>query len=161
MSELWLAVSPQMFSTYTEAAAKYNATVGSTGRDSGFDLYCEADSYSTYGGAPLFLKFGVLAACVTPESGYWLMPRSSISKTPLMCANSMGLIDAGYRGALMGAVRHVQESGLYSITQGTRLFQVVSGSALPWLKVHIVSSVDEFPTPWSARGTGGFGSTGL
>ena len=33
--------------------------------------------------------------------GYMLVPRSSISKTPLRLANSIGIIDKSYRGKVM------------------------------------------------------------
>ena len=36
---------------------------------------------------------------------YYLYPRSSIYKTPLMLANSVGIIDSGYRGWICSAVR--------------------------------------------------------
>ncbi|GIS54687.1 hypothetical protein Ct9H90mP29_17290 [bacterium] len=39
---------------------------------------------------------------------YLLMPRSSISKTPLRQCNSIGLIDAGYRGEIMAAVDNIK-----------------------------------------------------
>jgi dUTPase len=72
----------------------------------------------------------------------------------------MGLIDSGYRGPLMGAIKMLFGDNLETIKAGTRLFQIVSGSAKPWLKVHIVRTVGEFPKPDSERGSGGFGSTG-
>ena len=31
-------------------------------------------------------------------TGYYSYPRSSISKTPLLLANNVGIIDSGYRG---------------------------------------------------------------
>lgn len=37
-------------------------------------------------------------------SGYYLYPRSSMSKSPLRLANSVGIIDSGYRGNIMAAV---------------------------------------------------------
>jgi dUTPase len=37
------------------------------------------------------------------NTGYYLYPRSSIIKTPLRLANSVGIIDAGYRGNIIGA----------------------------------------------------------
>jgi hypothetical protein len=39
---------------------------------------------------------------------FYLYPRSSISKTPLMLANHTGIIDSGYRGNLIGAFRALQ-----------------------------------------------------
>ena len=162
MAELFLKVVPEMKEQYVEAVAKYNAQPLEQ-RDSGFDLFCQEEVYSTWGGPAMFLRFGVESACAGAAGGkagaaYWLMPRSSMSKTPFMCANSMGLIDIGYRGPLMGAVRQVQPlEGLQTITKGTRLFQAVSGSAVPWSTVHVV---DELPGSATLRGTGGFGSTG-
>ena len=49
------------------------------------------------------------------------MPRSSISKTPLRLANSIGLIDGGYRGELM--LCDNVEGALYG-RKGKRLFQM-------------------------------------
>lgn len=160
MAELFLKVVPELKEQYVAAAAKYNAQPLDQ-RDSGFDLFCQEEVYSTWSGPTMFLRFGVESACATMGGlgcAYWLMPRSSMSKTPFMCANSMGLIDIGYRGNLMGAVRQVQPlEGLQTIAKGTRLFQAVSGSAVPWSAVHVV---DELPGSATLRGTGGFGSTG-
>ena len=50
-----------------------------------------------------------------------VMPGSSISKTPLRMSNSIGLIDAGYRGNIMVALdSHDLEP--YTIQKDTRLF---------------------------------------
>ena len=87
--------------------------------------------------------------------GYWLLPRSSISKTPLRMANSVGLIDMGYRGDIIGKVDTVYGDS-YTVEKGTRLFQIASGDLTPISKVHVVEELSE-----SVRGTGGFGSTGL
>ena len=85
---------------------------------------------------------------------YLLLPRSSISKTPLRLSNSIGLIDPGYRGELMAAVDNIK-SNPYTIKPGQRLFQLVamSGSAIHF---ELVDSLSE-----TTRGSGGFGSTGL
>lgn len=97
--------------------------------------------------------------CITfPSSSYDLVPRSSISKTPLSMANSIGIIDAGYRGDVITAVRcHPDErfsmSEDYKITKGTKLFQIVAPDRMP-IKVVIVNELDE-----TERGSGGFGST--
>jgi len=54
---------------------------------------------------------------------YYLYPRSSISKTPLRMSNSVGIIDAGYRGNLMVSVDNISDRG-YIIEKGQRLFQL-------------------------------------
>ena len=43
-------------------------------------------------------------------TSYMLVPRSSISKTPLRMANSIGIIDAGYRGEIMAAVDNISKA---------------------------------------------------
>ena len=81
------------------------------------------------------------------------MPRSSISKTPLRLANSLGLIDAGYRGEIMAAVDNIKDFS-YEVEIGQRLFQIVAmdGSAIHFeLGDHLSETT---------RGTDGFGSTG-
>lgn len=86
---------------------------------------------------------------------YLLVPRSSISKTPLIMANSIGIIDAGYRGNIIAAVYNTSsEQYPYIIKAGTRLFQIVSPALKPF-DVKIVRSLSE-----TLRGSGGFGSTG-
>lgn len=87
---------------------------------------------------------------------YYLYPRSSISKTPLMMANSVGIIDKGYRGFIMAKVRNLSPSNSdYKIDVGTRLFQICS----PDLSPIIVKVVSQLST--TSRGDGGFGSTGV
>jgi dUTP pyrophosphatase len=89
---------------------------------------------------------------------YYLYPRSSISKTPIMLANSVGIIDAGYRGNIMAKVRNVEwrpdMPNNYAIKVSEKLFQICSPDLKP-IKLQIVSEISE-----TSRGTGGFGSTG-
>ena len=83
---------------------------------------------------------------------FWLLPRSSISKTGLRLANSVGLIDAGYRGTIKAAC-----DGIDAVEANTRLFQLAAPDLLPWDEVRVVS---EIPGGVTLRGVGGFGSTG-
>ena len=170
LSVLYLVVTPEMYEKYAEAAAKYNASDYATERNSGFDLFCDSD-YSVEQMKTTFIKFGVVAANAVNESkirdsgpnslAFWLMPRSSISKTRLMCANSMGLVDKAYRGPLMGATKlDGSHFATVNVAAGDRLYQVVPGDAQPWWEVRIVKSVEELPWPNTERGAGGFGSTG-
>ena len=87
------------------------------------------------------------------QKPYLLMPRSSISKTPLRLCNAIGLIDAGYRGEIMAAVDNIKQKS-YKVEKGQRLFQLVSmdGGPIYFELVDVLSS--------SERGLGGFGSTG-
>ena len=89
----------------------------------------------------------------TTNVSYYLYPRSSISKTPLRMANSVGIIDAGYRGNLMVALDNISDED-YTIQKGQRLFQVCSPTLEP-IQFTLVDTLSE-----TTRGSGGFGSTG-
>jgi len=121
--------------------------------DSGLDLFCVRDE-TIPAGEMRFVKLGIKAAVWDgAENVSWLlMPRSSISKTPLRLCNSVGLIDAGYRGELMAAVDNIRSSD-HHIKKGDRIVQAVGFSGQP-LSFKLVESLDE-----TARGAGGFGST--
>jgi dUTPase len=86
---------------------------------------------------------------------YYLYPRSSISKTPLMLANHVGVIDSGYRGNIIGSFRNLVEK--YTVQKYTRLLQICAPDLRP-LYVEIVSTEDLDIT---SRNEGGFGSTGI
>ncbi len=84
---------------------------------------------------------------------YKVVPRSSIIKTPLRMANSVGIMDAGYRGNYMVPVDNLSDED-FIIEKHTRLFQVV-GANLDFINVELVNTLSN-----SKRGDGGFGSTG-
>jgi dUTP pyrophosphatase len=93
---------------------------------------------------------------------YMLVPRSSIIKTPLRQANSIGIIDAGYRGNIKAVVdidhdyvKHCFETRQPIIRAGLRLFQIIAPSLTPIDSVELVDTLSS-----TARGNGGFGSTG-
>jgi dUTP pyrophosphatase len=87
-----------------------------------------------------------------------LLPRSSISNTPFRLTNSIGLIDAGYRGTIRARV-DVLESPLVMVPNRTRLFQICQGNFMPWDNIVIAQFEHELPAPPDNRGDGGFGST--
>ena len=138
--------------------------------DSGIDLVCPNEiSVNIFQVATIDL--GIKCAMINNNTGkltgYYLYPRSSISKTPLMLANHVGIIDMGYRGNIMAKVRCLPHdiipfndnyikcnSKNYRIQYFSRLFQICS----PDLSPIAVRLVDELPD--SKRGSGGFGSTG-
>ena len=119
--------------------------------DSGFDLFMPADALLEPNETRL-LDLQVRAELLTGAHGYYLFPRSSISKTPLRLANSVGIIDFGYRGTLKVAV-HNTGVAPYTIHRGDRLFQLCMPSLAPFqVEIGVVSRE-------TARGEGGFGST--
>jgi dUTP pyrophosphatase len=69
-------------------------------------------------------------------------------------SNSIGIIDAGYRGNIMAYVDKINNiSGI--IQENERLFQIVLPNLKPIDRIEIVDELSS-----SSRGTGGFGSTG-
>lgn len=89
-----------------------------------------------------------------------LLPRSSIYMTAFRMCNSIGLIDAGYRGELKAKVDNLypEEETTMRFDDGARLFQICQHNFLPWNRIVLT---DELPFPPDSRGSGGFGSTGL
>ena len=100
------------------------------------------------------------------KTGFYTYPRSSLSKTKLRLANNTGIIDAGYRGNLIGMFDVVNcdinnrddEEYDYLVTPFTRLLQICSPSLEP-IFVELVQNSDELGCE-TERGIGGFGSTG-
>lgn len=82
-----------------------------------------------------------------------LLPRSSVSKTSLALANSVGVIDSGYRGEIMLKYRQTGDANpIYR--SGDRVGQLM---IMPYPKIEFIEA-DELST--TDRGSGGFGSTG-
>ena len=99
-------------------------------------------------------------------TGYFLYPRSSISKTPLRLANSLGIIDSGYRGNLMGMFDVVNidkdekreyNDADYYIKKYDKLVQICAPNLCP-IFVEIVDTLEALGEE-TERGEGGFGST--
>jgi len=90
------------------------------------------------------------------SSAFYMFPRSSFSKTPLLLANHTGIIDSGYRGFLISAFRNLSLNP-YTVEKGSRLMQICHPSLCP---IHVIM-VDEIELSTTSRGEGGFGSTGI
>lgn len=86
----------------------------------------------------------------TKNVSYYIVPRSSISKTPFRMSNSIGIIDSGYRGNLKMYVDSLDgsEPELYK-----SYFQIIT----PTLDTIWTLLVDDLTS--SERGDNGFGST--
>jgi len=154
--------------------------------DSGLDLYLLED-FEISLGETKFIDFGIQCQMIEKKENlsyvnfndvsYYLYPRSSFSKYPLIMGNHVGIIDSSYRGNIIGCVKYIldecnikkicenitdkDKSGndIYNnipklrISAGTRLFQICSGDLEPF----DFKLVDELPS--TSRGSGGFGST--
>ena len=135
--------------------------------DSGFDVPMLArDFFDEIGelGYPHLnygLKLGVKVAAVNTQNEpvpCLLLPRSSIGRSSFRITNSIGLIDAGYRGEVQAKVDVVDVPSPWE--SGNRFFQLCQHNFLPWRNIFIVNSADELPAAPDNRGEGGFGSTG-
>jgi dUTP pyrophosphatase len=127
--------------------------------DSGYDLFVPEDvTFNLW--ETKFVNFQIkceMINCAGNNVSYYLYPRSSISKTPLILHNSVGIIDSGYRGNIIAALKFVPEGSdnqTYTLTKGTRICQICSVD-LSQLNHQLVNELSE-----TKRGSGGFGSTG-
>jgi len=129
--------------------------------DSGFDipmLYEEVNRNSVLHTFNLNIKVG--ATHDNRPVPCLLLPRSSLSATPFRMANSIGLIDMGYRGDVKAKVDLLERTNdEYVVPRGTRLFQICQSNFMPWDNIVIVQFERELPPAPDNRGAGGFGST--
>ena len=142
---------------YLDLAEKSNTNLKSDYPDAGFDLY--VPKYITcMPGETTKIDMGVKCSAHMnnhPQS-FYVYPRSSISKTKLRLANSVGIIDSGYRGNLVCVVDNIGSNEIV-LEKGMRLFQICSPILSP-IKVELVDNLEVLGS--TDRGTGGFGSTG-
>jgi len=121
--------------------------------DAGLDLRAVAD-VEVAPGERAMVPTGVAVAIPEGHAGL-VLPRSGLaSKHGLTLANAPGLIDAGYRGEVICAVVNLDPSAPVTIAKGDRIAQLLI-VALPAVAPAWADSLPE-----TARGDGGFGSTG-
>ena len=119
--------------------------------DAGMDLVATSIIENT----SFQITYGLGIAMEIPDGMVGLVfPRSSIRNTELMLSNSVGVIDAGYRGELQATFNKLNGLDSIAYNVGDRIAQIV---IVPHPIVQFVE-VDELSE--SKRGNGGFGSTG-
>lgn len=93
---------------------------------------------------------------VKPPRGYYteILPRSSISKSGYMLANSVGVIDADYRGDLLIALTKINEKAP-DLQLPLKICQLIMRKREEFAMVE-VEALDD-----TERGAGGFGSTDM
>jgi dUTP pyrophosphatase len=121
--------------------------------DAGLDLYaCEAahigpgERWSVGTGVAVEIPAGY-AGLVLPRSG--LARESGIS-----LVNSPGLIDAGYRGEISVLLLNTDPAETFRVQSGDRIAQLVVAA------IELPEPVEAGTLAESARGDGGFGSSG-
>jgi dUTP pyrophosphatase len=118
--------------------------------DAGLDLVAISEEWTEDNG---MVTYDTGLAIEIPEGHVGLLfPRSSVSKTILTLANSVGVIDSGYRGSIMLKFRYPEEGMVYEV--GEKVGQII---ILPYPQITF-EEVDELSS--TDRGEGGFGSTG-
>lgn len=121
--------------------------------DAGLDLRANTD-VEVLPGERAMIATGVAVAIPDGHAGL-VLPRSGLaSKQGLTLANSPGLIDAGYRGEVVVAAVNLDRTESVKVARGDRIAQLVI-VAIPQVEP---AWAEELPA--SARGGGGFGSTG-
>ena len=165
MPHLKLAVEPsdtELVELYKSQVEKHNISLlQDPFPNAGFDLYVPKETVVSTTIISTMIPLNVKCEMIDDNgktTGFFMYPRSSISKTPLMLSNHTGIIDSGYRGTLMGAFRtlEIQQTTQYTVEKHTRLLQICA----PTLSPFTVEMVSESELSTTSRGSGGFGSTG-
>jgi dUTP pyrophosphatase len=119
-----------------------------------FDIATSSDSVDITPGASAVLKTD-LAFEIPPGHVMMVYSRSGHGfKNGVRLANCTGVIDSDYRGELMVKL-HNDSSRIFSINCGDRIAQAMIVPAQQ-VKFEAVEELSD-----TARGTGGFGSTGV
>jgi len=116
--------------------------------DGGMDMTC-----TTVNVTDAYYEYETGLSMEIPEGFVGLLfPRSSNSKYALLLCNSVGVIDAGYRGPINFRYKHVGSGARYNV--GDRVGQIM---IVPRPEVTFVEAEELSDT---VRGSDGFGSTG-
>lgn len=120
--------------------------------DAGLDLYARVDV--TLGPGERSLVPTGVAIALPPGYAAFLHPRSGLAaRAGITIVNAPGTVDAGYRGEISVALLNTGSSA-HSVGRGDRIAQMVIQ------QVAVADLIEVTQLPGSARGAGGFGSTG-
>lgn len=127
------------------------------GEDLGYDLFALEDTTIRGGHRPTLVRTGIAARAVDVDDpsrqfGLLIRDRSSMASKGLFTHG--GVIDAGYTGEIKVLMDYPCVFGDYEIKAGDKIAQMIPVEVITGETI----VVDELPT--SARGEGGFGSTG-
>ena len=177
-------VSSDICSMYKDAVKKHNKKIDdyiyyiNSGEkngvlepsyDAGFDLFCPNDITVNNISSMYEINHKIVTAMKLDNRyiSYYLYSRSSTpKKTDLRLANSVGIIDSGYRGniiAIFDNMKYYKEEDEYNclnkrISIGDRLVQICPPNIEYPMKIYLVNKIEDLGK--TERGMGGFGSTG-
>ncbi|HKP12651.1 MAG TPA: dUTP diphosphatase [Blastocatellia bacterium] len=121
--------------------------------DAGLDLPSRVDC-RLGPGERARIPTGVAVAIPRGYAGFVMVRSGLAARHGISCVNSPGLIDAGYRGEIIVILLNTDRREPFAIRRGDRIAQLV----LQRVVEAAVTAVDELDE--TARGSGGFGSTG-
>lgn len=121
--------------------------------DAGADLVA-AEAVHLAPGQRALVGTGVRIALPEGYAGF-VVPRSGLAaRHGITIVNSPGTVDAGYRGEIKVSLLNTDRTEAYDVSVGDRIAQLIV-MAVPRARFIPVETL-----PDSARGDGGFGSTG-
>jgi dUTP diphosphatase len=121
--------------------------------DAGLDLYA-SEGVRIGPGQRSSVGTGIAVEIPEGHAGQ-VLPRSGLAKKHgIALVNSPGLIDSGYRGELRVLLLNTDPRELFEVEAGDRIAQLLVSPVVMAEPVEVDSLTD------SARGNGGFGSTG-
>lgn len=121
--------------------------------DAGLDLYA-AEPVTLAPGARALVPTGI-ALAIPPGFAGFVLPRSGLAlRHGVTVLNTPGLVDAGYRGEVKVLLVNHGDAPV-SLSRGDRVAQLVVQ------RVERIALAPVAALPESARGPGGFGSTGV
>ena len=121
--------------------------------DAGLDLPSRVD-YVLEPGERAMIPTGIAVAIPRGYAGF-VLPRSGLaSRHGIALVNSPGLVDSGYRGEMAIVMINTDQREAFHIKRGDRIAQLV----IQKVEAVVPRRVDELDD--TARGSGGFGSTG-
>ena len=122
--------------------------------DAGLDLHA-AEAASLAPGERVSVGTGVAVAIPAGCAGL-VLPRSGLAaRHGIALVNAPGLIDPGYRGEVRVLLLNTDRSAAFEVSPGERIAQLV-------VVRHEAPEAEEVPSlEETARGAGGFGSTGV
>lgn len=131
-----------------------NAVIPSYTKEGDCGLDLTAISVSTIDKGKFgYIEYDTGLSLEIPEGYVGLVyPRSSLSNTGLILANSVGVIDANFRGSIKCRFKAIPNTDIYSV--GDRIAQLII-QPCPKIEFEIVEELSN-----TTRGDSGFGSTG-
>jgi dUTP pyrophosphatase len=122
--------------------------------DAGYDLFARSEARLAPGGGRALVPTGIAIAIPEGWAGF-VQPRSGLAlRHGVTCLNTPGLIDAGYRDEISVLLLNTDPKQAFDVAPGDRIAQLVVQRVyeIEWDEVELLDD--------TARGTGGWGSTG-